>query len=141
MRNIKWTRAHAVDVPEIDAEHKALLRWCGDFDRAVTGGASTAQLQSIYRELAKRTAAHFAHEEREMRAGRYSLYAWHRRQHQAAVAKMETLGRSVRRGDRETTSATVECVAKWLNDHIRLADRMFGAYLRNRQRAIAARTS
>ena len=141
MLNMEWTREHAVGVAGVDDEHKTLFRLCGDLRRAVESGAQLAALQSIVNDLAIHAAMHFTHEEREMRAAGYSLYAWHRRQHQAARAKVATLTRRVQRGDREAARELSETTSKWMHDHIRLADRMFGAYLRNYERMRAARAS
>ena len=127
-----------VDVPGIDDEHRLLAESCCDLERALTGGAPAARFESIYQELVQRSAKHFSHEEREMRAGGYALYAWHRRQHVAARAKITALGGCLRCGDTDEARDLLQSLGQWLNDHIRLADRMLGAYLRNRERARAA---
>jgi hemerythrin len=89
-------------------------------------------------DLVIHAAHHFSHEEREMRAAGYSLYPWHHRQHHTARFKIRVLERRIRRGDRDAALELLDFLSGWLNDHIRLADRMFGAYLRNHQRELAA---
>jgi hemerythrin len=135
MRKIQWTDAQAVHVPEVDEEHQALFRLCDDLRRAVARQAAPRELQSILDQLITHTAGHFAHEEREMRAAGYAHYAWHRRQHRTALAQVARLDRRIRRGDRGAASELLEFLGGWLNDHIGIADRMLGAFLRNRRRA------
>src|ERR1022692_3069940 len=63
-------------------------------------GAASSEVQSIVDDLVIHTAKHFSHEEREMRAAGYSLYAWHHRQHHTARFSIRVLERRIRRGDR-----------------------------------------
>ncbi|MGC9947059.1 MAG: bacteriohemerythrin [Bryobacteraceae bacterium] len=141
MRIFEWNESHAVHVPVVDTEHQQLFRLCDDLQRAMMAGAPTPEVQSIVEDLVIHTAHHFSHEEREMRGAGYSLYAWHRRQHYTARTRVRALERRIRRGDRDAALDLLEFLYAWLSDHIRLADRMFGAYLRNHQRQLAARAS
>jgi len=138
MRIFEWNETHAVHVPEVDKEHQQLFRLCDDLQRAMMAGAATSEIQSIVDDLVINAAHHFSHEERRMRAADYPLYAWHRRQHHAARSAVRVLERRIRRGDRDAVLELLDFFARWLNDHIRLADRMLGAYLRNHERELAA---
>lgn len=139
MRIFEWDEQHAVHVPAVDDEHRQIFRLCDDLQRAMMAGAPTSGVLSIVDDLVIHTAQHFSHEEREMRAAGYSLYAWHRSQHQTARARARLLERRIRRGDRDAAIELLNFLSGWLSDHIRLADRMFGAYLRNHQRKLSAR--
>jgi hemerythrin len=141
MLNFDWTEAQAVYVPQVDDEHKALFKLCGDLHRALRDGRSATVSQSILRHLVTHAEEHFTHEEREMRTTGYSHYAWHRRQHRAARVRLRALEQRVQDNETETALELVGFLGGWLNDHIRLADRMLGAYLRNQQRARAAQAS
>jgi len=138
MRILEWSEAHAVHVPEIDEEHQQVFRLCGDLQRALMAGTATAGVQSIVDDLVIHAAHHFSHEEREMRTTGYPLYAWHHRQHHTARSRVRLLVRRIRRGDRDAVLELLDFLPAWLNDHIRLADRMLGAYLRNHQRELAS---
>jgi hemerythrin len=140
MRIFEWNEAHAVHVPEVDEEHQQLFRLCDDLQRAMMVGAASSEVQSIVDDLVIHTAQHLSHEEREMRAAGYPLYAWHRRQHHTARSRIRVLERRMRRGDRDAALELLDFLSGWLNDHIRLADRMLGAYLRNHQRELSAHT-
>jgi len=138
MRIFEWNEMHAVHVLAVDDEHRQLFRLCDALQRAMIAGAPTGQVQSIVADLVIHAAHHFSHEEREMREAGYSLYAWHRRLHHAASSKVRVLERRIRRGDRDAVLELLDFLSGWLGDHIRLADRMLGAYLRNHQRELTA---
>jgi hemerythrin len=141
MRNFEWTEAQAVHVPYVDDEHKALFKLCGDLHRSLRAGRSATVVQSTLHDLVAHAEEHFTHEEREMRISGYAHYAWHRRQHRAARVRLRALEQRVQDNETETALQLVGFLGGWLNDHVRLADRMLGAYLRNQQRARAAGAS
>lgn len=138
MPKFEWTEQHTVFVPEIDDEHQMIFKLCRNLQRAVAGGAPIAQVHSLVSELAVHSLEHFWHEERQMRAAGYSFYAWHKQQHHTARSKMTVLEGRIRRGDRAAARELLVFLQRWLNDHIRLTDRMLGAYLRNRRRELSA---
>ncbi len=134
MVKYEWSRAHAVDIPDLDREHQRLFEICEQLRQALATPVPLADLQSVLQELAVRTGEHFRHEEREMRAARYPQYTWHHEQHLAARKKLRMLARRVNDGDRQASAELLAGIAAWLEGHIGIADRMLGAHLRNRQR-------
>jgi hemerythrin len=46
--------------------------------------------------FAKRIAVHFRHEERLMRASRYSALSWHEQQHRTAATRLRALLHAIR---------------------------------------------
>ena len=137
----EWDETHAVDIPDIDDEHQKLFHLCDVLQRAMVAGASLDEVQSIVDDVVISAAEHFWHEEREMRATGYPHYVWHQRQHHTARSRMTVLERRIRRGDRDAVLDLLDFLSAWLSDHIRLADRMLGAYLRNRERELLSRAS
>jgi len=141
MRTFEWNETYAVDIPDIDDEHQKLFRLCDVLERAMMAGAALSEVQSIVDDVVIRAAEHFCHEERAMRASGYPHYAWHQRQHHTAGSRIRVLERRVWRGNRDAALELLDFLSGWLNDHIRLADRMLGAYLRNRERELLTRAS
>ena len=140
MRPFEWSHEFSVSVPEIDAEHQAMFQVADGLHRTLIAGTPPGQAQPFIRELAAHVTDHFSHEEHLMRASAYPLLAWHRRQHAVAHGKIMLLERRVRRGDRNAALLAMD-LSVCLKNHIRLADRMLCAYLRNHQRAQAALAS
>lgn len=138
MRSLQWTPEHSVFLPEIDAEHQAMFRLVQDLRHAALGGSGPDTLMHHLRRVSEEFTAHFQHEERLMRASRYPSTGWHKAQHGAARSKLIAVRGAIRTGDRQVISHAVECVADWIRDHTSVADRMFGAYVRNHDRVRAA---
>jgi len=132
MRYLKWNTSHAVFVEEIDDEHKEIFAVVGDLHRVLASGVSLVELRELTQRLIACAEGHFAHEERLMRASRYGSFAWHRRQHNAASKRVQWYVPRIEQGDTTAGLALVEFLTSWLRDHTRVADRMMGAFLRNR---------
>jgi len=139
MRCLKWSRSDAVWFTEIDDEHKEIFEALGGLQKAVSG-PDAPDIRKAVEHLAASVAGHFAHEERLMRAARYPSLAWHKRQHQAAQKRVELFAQRLEQGDGSGAAELVEYLTGWLHGHTRVADRMMGAFLRNRLRCIGKLT-
>jgi hemerythrin len=137
VRPFKWTKAYAVFIAEIDAEHKNLYQLADDLHQAVAAGAPANRTQAILRELIARSADHFAREERLMHSTYYPGLAWHKKQHDTMRKRAKKFVPRITGGDREAAFLLLEFLSGWLRDHIRLADCMMAAHVRNYERAHA----
>src|ERR1051325_8687487 len=89
MAALDWTSSHAVFVTEMDDEHAEIFAAiCALRDalgapeaRSATGKAGNALVAQVDR--------HFAHEERLMRAARYTGFRWHKQQHDEARRRVK----------------------------------------------------
>jgi hemerythrin len=131
MSLFKWSSAHSVYLPEIDAEHRALYRLGDELHKALMAGADPAHLKPIVVNLLESAEQHFRHEERLMRAIHYTSFDWHKGQHDAARKKVRALAKRIDAGDAAATGELLEFLAEWLRGHLGVADRMMGARLRN----------
>jgi hemerythrin len=138
MRAIKWSGSHAVHIPEIDAEHRAVYQSAGDLQQAVEAGAPQDRILEMLHGLAATVEDHFTHEERLMRSACYLSYNWHRQQHDAARRRLAQFIGQIEAGVPESAVLLVEYLSGWLRDHIGVSDRMMGAHLRNYSRSHAA---
>jgi hemerythrin len=134
MRSLKWNSSHAVFVTEIDDDHKEIFGVVAEIQAALSNQRSRENLEHLTKRLAMRIENHFAHEERLMRAARYGLLTWHKRQHEAARQRVVRFIKRIDRGDPEAGPALVAYLTEWLHNHTRLPDRMLGAFLRNERR-------
>ena len=134
MRSLKWSISNAVFVTEIDDEHKEIFAALADLQKALKAGGSAAETSGLTQRLIAAVGDHFAHEERLMRAARYTSIRWHKQQHDNARKRV---GQFVMRMEQIGPGAGGELVAYltgWLHNHTQLADRMMGAFLRNHRR-------
>ena len=137
-RSFHWTDGHAVFVPEIDAEHRNIYRAGAALDHALLAGARAPQIREMVRAAVSSIEDHFAHEERLMRAARFSGLEWHKRQHDGARKRVKAFARRLEAGEKQAAQELLDYLGPWMRDHVGLADRMMCAYLRNRQRIAAA---
>ena len=141
VRLFKWSKAHAIFVPEIDAEHRNIFRLADELHQAVVGGAPADRAQAILRELIASEEDHFAHEERLMRSTHYPASAWHKGQHDTVRKRVTEFAPRIEGGEREAAPLLLEFLSGWLRDHFRLADCMMAAHARNYERAQAVLAS
>ena len=99
MSLFKWSSAHSIYLPEIDAEHRAIYRLGDELHKALLAGADPAQLKPILANLLESAEEHFRHEERLMRAMHYAAFEWHKRQHDAARKRAKALAGRIEGGD------------------------------------------
>lgn len=134
MGSLQWTSSNAVFVTEIDDEHQEIFAAVASFQEALAHGLP--DIETKLQHLVAAIAGHFAHEERLMRAARYSSLRWHKKAHDAAHKRVGKFAARIQQGDTKAGSELIEYLTTWLDNHTRLADRMMGAYLRNHQRCM-----
>jgi hemerythrin-like metal-binding protein len=135
MQTLQWTASHAVFVTEIDDEHRNIFQALADVESVLASG-SQSQLRKAAERLTSQMAAHFAHEERLMRAARYRSLRWHKRRHDGARKRVAGLLLRIDRQDPVAGPELVDYLTSWLHDHTLVADRMMAAALRNHRRSM-----
>ncbi|HLK66172.1 MAG TPA: hemerythrin family protein [Bryobacteraceae bacterium] len=135
MHRFKWTKAHEVFLPEVDADHRNLFRLADELETATTKG-ETARILTTLRTLLAATEDHFTHEEREMRAAHYPAFAWHKQQHDTLRKRFNEFAPRIESGDGDAAILLLDAIADWLQDHTAVTDRMLCSYLRNHQREV-----
>jgi hemerythrin-like metal-binding protein len=131
----------AVFIPEIDAEHQNIFRLAEALRQAVAEGAPADRALAILRELAACGEDHFAHEESLMRATRFAGSAWHKGQHDLVRKRLAEFAPRIEDGEGRAAPLLLEFLSGWLREHIRMADCMMAAHVRNYERARAALAS
>jgi hemerythrin-like metal-binding protein len=134
MESFQWTTDEFVFVPQLDADHQKLFQDTEVIRAAVERGMPTNQMAFHVWRLMKSFAMHLGSEERLMRGSRYPAQEWHQKQHRAGRGKMAKLLEASRRTDDGGFGAALEEFARWMRDHVNLADRMLAAHLRNDRR-------
>jgi hemerythrin len=134
----RWSEAHSVHLPEVDAEHRNLCRLAAELKMALAKGRPATDIDEKVRALFAEVEDHFTHEERMMRSAHYQLFAWHKSQHDTMRKRAKQYAERIRAGEREAGTQLVDFIAHWLRDHMAVADNMMGADIRNYHRAHAA---
>ena len=95
MRTYNRKNVSPVYFPALDEEHLEVFNAVEELRLAVSGGAPADLVEIALRRLTEHVTAHFAHEERLMRASRYSGYAWHLQSHDAARKRVRRGGAEI----------------------------------------------
>jgi hemerythrin-like metal-binding protein len=131
MSLFKWSKDHSIYLPEIDAEHRGLCRIGAELHKAVLAGGKAAQLKPVLVNLFEAADEHFRHEERLMKVVHYAAFNWHKRQHETVRKRIRQAIKDVEAGDADACLELIKFLDKWLVDHMTVADRMMGAFIRN----------
>ena len=127
----KWTKAHAVFINEIDAQHRNLYRMADELHQAILAGAETYRTLELLQVLIAAAEDHFTYEERLMRSSQYSAYDWHRQQHDTVRKRINQFVPRIESAEAEAAALLLEFLSDWFKEHINLTDRMMAAHLRN----------
>ena len=76
-----------------------------------------------------------------MDATEYPASAWHKGQHNSVRKKVRELAPRIEGGEGQAALLLLEFLSGWLRDHVRLADCMMAAHVRNYERAQAVLAS
>ena len=88
MSLITWRDEFSVGVNAVDHEHRELIRLINELDEAMGANADQAVVVGALGEIYARIAAHFALEEKEMRAARYAALDSHKQDHEALLDEL-----------------------------------------------------
>jgi hemerythrin-like metal-binding protein len=134
MQHFKWTKAHAVYLPQVDAEHRNLFRMAEEIHQSARAGAEAARIQELVRSFLAAMEEHFAHEERMMKSAAVPDYEWHKTQHDTARGRAARFVEDIEQGSAGAPMEMLEFLGRWFKDHMGLTDRMMGAHVRNYER-------
>jgi len=138
MQLFRWSKTHEVYLPEIDAEHRVLFQRGSELYKAILAGAEPDRLSALLADLLQAATDHFEHEERLMRSAHFPSLAWHKQQHDAVRKRASECIARIDAGESEARIELLKFLSSWMRDHLSVADRMMGAYLRNWQRRTSA---
>ena len=129
-------------VPQLDDEHREIVRRSGDLCAALTGGRPKHEINILLAGFIDSVRRHFASEEELMRATGYPGYAGHRSEHQRLMAQLFSLAEGFASGAIDDASeALARLVGSWSEDHIRVADSHFARFLHGTGRKKEVRCS
>jgi hemerythrin len=134
MQHFKWSKAYAVYLPQVDAEHRNLFRMAEEIHQASRAGSEMARIQELVRPFLAAIEEHFAHEERMMKAAAVPDFDWHKMQHDTARKRTARFVEDIELGNAAAAAEMLEFLSRWLKDHLPLTDRMMGAHVRNYER-------
>ncbi len=126
----------SVGHPEIDAQHRTMLRLVADVHRCIAAEDAAAARQALA-ALWDETVAHFATEEALMEESAYPERNPHRTAHQLFLEDLKALIREIdQQGITEEVGAwALQRVPEWITFHVETNDAPLGRYLARRSAA------
>ncbi|GFK93861.1 Bacteriohemerythrin [Fundidesulfovibrio magnetotacticus] len=132
MSMLAWNDRLAVNIKEIDDQHKKLVDMINKLHDAMKGGKADAVVLGIVDEMKKYAASHFATEERHMKAHAYPEFAAHKAEHDKFVAKVLQVEADCKSGKCAMSMDILNFLSNWLVNHIKGTDKKYGPYLNAR---------
>ncbi len=129
MAFMNWKDDFAVNVKEVDAQHKKLLELLNRLFDAMKVGKGREALGGILKELIDYTVYHFGTEERLFQQYGYPEYAKHKKEHDDLTKQAVELKTAFDAGQKMITIDVMNFLKDWLNVHILQEDKKFGPFL------------
>ena len=115
---------------DLDGEHHVQIALLTAFNEAVREGRPRGDVDQILDRLIDFTKVHFSSEQLLMRLYEYPSYEQHSDDHDDTIDRLQAIRRLYLAGDIELTSRNADALAERLVDHMRVADRGLGSFLR-----------
>lgn len=124
-----------VGVPEIDAQHEAMVGLINDLHQAMSAGAKLEELGDLIDLLVVHAHMHFQYEEQLMQEHAFPGLNKHREEHERLLAHIEDLAARFHGGEPLLSFAVMVDLKGWALVHIETYDVALGAFL-NRTSAL-----
>jgi hemerythrin-like metal-binding protein len=112
MALIEWRPEFSVGDPAVDYEHRELIDLVNTTAGAILEDAPDDEIDRAFGDLLTGITAHFAHEERQMRAAGYDQTRVHKADHERLIDAL----RDIMDAERGTPERSAERVAKVVGD-------------------------
>ncbi|RMD65013.1 MAG: hypothetical protein D6826_01035 [Alphaproteobacteria bacterium] len=129
---MQWSQQMSVGIPEIDDDHKQLIRVINRLEADANDETRLHALRQSLRGLQRYAEFHFAREERVMAACDYPGLDEHKTEHRDFVARIAELNRRLAENPDHATSevndALLSFLKDWLTHHILIEDKAYQPY-------------
>lgn len=126
MALMTWTTAMSVGVPELDADHRTLIRIINQLAESSEGDDAAASMRQCLYALLRYAEFHFAREEKVLTACHYPGMDHHKGQHREFTDHMQDLAKRLDEEDLPAAEVINEellvYLKDWLNHHILIED-------------------
>lgn len=125
-----WRKDYETGAPEIDRQHRQLVRLICELNTAMTQGRGRDILGSVLDRLAAYAVTHFQTEETLMVSHHWSGFDDHQRKHRKLIADVTNLQNNFRSGKITISVDTMSFLKRWLHTHILEDDMGFAKAVR-----------
>ena len=128
---IPWTNDLALQITDIDVQHKKLVNLINELHSAMSDGRSQAFILDVVSRLKDYVNTHFTFEERLFENSGYPKCREHKSTHQSFVDKVNAFERDLKAGRVTVSLEVMHFLKEWLVKHIQGTDRQYAPYVHN----------
>ena len=129
MSLIEWDEKYSVGVAAVDHEHRELIGLVNEaHDRLMRPGGEEAVMDFLG-EIFARISAHFALEEKIMRARNYDHYDEHKTDHERLLDEIRDIMDDYEDGELFSEALLAQQLKTWFSGHFRSHDARLHRYL------------
>ena len=125
----EWNNTLAVNIPEIDNQHKQLFKLINILHEAMTAGKGKEVLGKTLSDLVDYTKLHFSTEEKLLSLYRYPLLTTHKYEHDMLTKQVIALYEDYQSGKTHISIQVMNFLSDWLKNHIKLNDMKYIPYV------------
>lgn len=122
MAPIEWKAAYSVGDPAVDHEHRELVALVNRTAEAIMARSPEADIERGFGDLLKAISAHFALEEKQMRAAGYESLTDHKADHERLLDALRDMMDSAGTSPEATADRLVQELEDWFVFHFRVHD-------------------
>ena len=131
MKDLEWDERLSVGFPDLDEEHRRLLRLCASVVRASSTGASEAQLRHVVTQLRTYVKEHFQREEELLHRYRYPRLNEHITEHMKLTQHVKELYFSGHKHEPIDPGVLKALLRDWVVEHIIRHDLSYAKYFKD----------
>ncbi|SDL19038.1 hemerythrin-like metal-binding domain protein [Maridesulfovibrio ferrireducens] len=123
---VTWSEDLLLGIPSIDSEHRVLVKYAEDFQKAVIEGKEGEAIAKLFDRLLEYTTSHFAREEGFMQKRGYPDIEEHMKEHRRITREVMELNRDKRYVFSESVDKFLQ---DWIINHINNTDRKYVKFM------------
>jgi hemerythrin-like metal-binding protein len=117
MALLEWRKEFSVGDPAVDHEHQELIDLVNDTAGAILERGDAERIDRAFGDLLRAISAHFAHEERQMRAAGYDELAQHKADHERLIDALRDIMDAAPDAPDRSAEHLVEVLGNWFSGH------------------------
>jgi hemerythrin-like metal-binding protein len=129
MTLLEWRDAYTIGIEEVDHEHRELIGLINTLHASLEADRSAARVEEFLGEVLSDISAHFALEEKVMRARRYDAYVEHKADHERLLDELRELMDELATGVPLDDERLATRLSEWFGRHFRTQDARFHRHL------------
>ncbi len=122
MALLEWRKEFSVGDPAVDHEHRELIDLVNAAAGAIRDDRGAAETDRAFGDLLRAISAHFAHEERQMRAAGYDQADEHKADHERLIDALRDIMDDAPASPEASVDRLVEVLGQWFTGHFATHD-------------------